>query len=182
MHGRTLRLPSSSQAHNQLRELPDTLGELRALTALHLEGNLLGGLPAQIGGLRQLVTLRVADNKMERLPETFSLLTSLGGTLDLSRNPLRSLPVSFGNLNGLAKVVLDRTRITTLPASFSNLRISTLYGSAAFAIRMIFPFCCRVGVPALDTGTRWVALAAVRTHGLWIFRPQVYRGHVCLSG
>lgn len=67
------------QLHLELRgrSLPDSLGALRNLDALHIEGPQLAGLPSCIGDLRALRSLRVEAFHLLSLPRSIESLSDL---------------------------------------------------------------------------------------------------------
>ncbi|MHA1386077.1 MAG: leucine-rich repeat domain-containing protein, partial [Candidatus Helarchaeota archaeon] len=72
---------------NQLTTLPESIGNLKSLKELYLEGNELTTLPESIGNLKSLKELYLRNNKLTALPESLGGLDNLK-TLYLAGNPL----------------------------------------------------------------------------------------------
>ena len=77
---------------NELRFLPETIGDLVDLEALYLEGNHLSGLPESIGRLTKLNHLNLRNNQLTQLPQSLRLLPKLWA-LNLHGNEALGLPV-----------------------------------------------------------------------------------------
>src|SRR6266853_114715 len=75
----------------KLTELPESLGELTALTHLFLNDNQLTTFPAEIGQLTALTALALAGNQLTTLPAELGQLTALTW-LFLHGNPALGLP------------------------------------------------------------------------------------------
>lgn len=122
--------------HNELKFLPDYMGDLRRLQFLYaqhndidkmpdLEGcehlqelyisnNFIKEIPEQM--LEKLVSIKVLDlrdNKIEKLPETISMLASLM-RLDLSNNSISSLPTSLCTLAHLTSLQVEGNPIKSI--------------------------------------------------------------------
>ncbi|WP_220017765.1 leucine-rich repeat domain-containing protein [Candidatus Rhabdochlamydia oedothoracis] len=114
-----------SLEHNQLTALPESFGNLQALTQLHLSSNQLTALPESFGNLQALTNLYLKKNQLATLPESFGNLQALTDLI-LCKNQLTALPESFGNLQALNKLDLSSNKLTTLPKSFGKLQALTL--------------------------------------------------------
>jgi len=64
-------------ARQGLEALPESIGELKALTKLHVSGHQLTKLPAAIGSLTALTKLNVSRNQLKELPAAIGSLTAL---------------------------------------------------------------------------------------------------------
>ncbi len=102
-------------------ELPDTLGNLKALKALGIDENSLKTLPGWIGQLTALEMLSASGNILSTMPEEIFHLPALK-SLNLSENKLISLPDSIGNLEGLEELYLSENGLVTLPAGIGSLK------------------------------------------------------------
>jgi internalin A len=78
---------------NEIQELPQWIGELSTLKALAINRNRLRTLPPEIGSLRRLVGLGLMANRLKTLPETLRTLPLK--TLRLESNPALGLPDSI---------------------------------------------------------------------------------------
>ncbi|MHA2298528.1 MAG: leucine-rich repeat domain-containing protein [Candidatus Hodarchaeales archaeon] len=114
------RITSIDLSNKQLKQVPESFGNLSELQHLELHWNKLKTLPESFGELSNLQTLRLNYNKLTTLPESFGQLRNLE-TLYLFNNQLRTLPESFGELSNLQTLRLNYNELTTLPESFGNL-------------------------------------------------------------
>jgi len=121
--------------NNDLKQLPDWIGNFPKLTMLDLCGNELTSLPDSIGKLSKLKRIDLGSNRLQTLPETFGNLKSLEEfeLLETHNHPaleakwgqgswFSRLPDSFGNLSSLKSFFVSDTRLTGLPESFGNLK------------------------------------------------------------
>ena len=69
-----------------LTAVPDSIGQLTALTALYLHGNQLTAVPDSIGQLTALTALALGGNQLTAVPDSIGQLTALT-TLDPRRQP-----------------------------------------------------------------------------------------------
>ncbi len=126
-------------AHQQLKELPTTIGKLPKLEILNLEDNKLTALPASIGELKTLKVLNLSQNYgLKTLPAMEKLLCL--EELDLTYTDIATLPESFFELPNIKKVVtlqseLDRdtAMIRRLMEAFPN---ATIVSNAKEAITL----------------------------------------------
>jgi internalin A len=116
----TLRLPG-------ILFLPESIGELRHLKMLELDGAEVIALPDSIGKLTQLETLRLNGTQLTALPESICHLTHLK-KLHVVNTPLTGLPQSIGQLVQLEQLYLSGTELTALPESIGQLtQLKELY-------------------------------------------------------
>lgn len=92
--------------NNELKVLPDEIGNLERLQILNLENNRLKKLPDSIGNLRNLQTLDVKKNVLKDLPLALCDLPSLR-LLDISRNEITELPRRLAFVRTLENLQLD---------------------------------------------------------------------------
>ena len=112
-------------AHSQLQSLPESFGNLSALTTLDLDNNHLQSLPESFGNLSALTELYLIHNQLQSLPKSFGNLSTLT-SLCLYDNQLQSLPESFGNLSALTYLDLHNNNLQKLPPKFETLPLQTL--------------------------------------------------------
>ncbi|CAI5980158.1 unnamed protein product [Closterium sp. NIES-65] len=101
--------------------LPASLGSMSRLQSLLLTGlTNLRALPASIGQLKNLKKLKLMSlSQLSILPDSFGELTSLR-ILVISHVPLTALPADF-TFPSLLSLTISHTKLSTLPPSFSSL-------------------------------------------------------------
>ena len=104
-----------------LKELPESIGNLKSLGILYLDNNQLKSIPESIGNLKSLGILYLDNNKLESIPESIGNLKSLKW-LYLDNNKLESIPESIGNLDSLKELRLDNNQLESIPKSIGNLK------------------------------------------------------------
>ena len=122
-------------AGNDLKKLPEWIGNFTELKELDLDCNELSVLPDSIGKLTKLKSITLDENRLETLPDTFGNLKSLEvfALWERHNNPkleelygqaswFTYLPESFGKLSSLKIFSIAETRLTKLPESFGNLK------------------------------------------------------------
>lgn len=77
-----------------LTSVPPELGQLTAVSVLHLQYNRLTGVPAEVGQLSGLTTLYLNNNRLVVIPEELSQLSALK-QLFLHGNPALGIPDSL---------------------------------------------------------------------------------------
>ncbi len=107
-------------SYSQLKDLPESVGDLTNLIELNLSENLLDNLPEFMGNLTKLTRLDLRFNQLKTLPEFMGNLTKLT-RLDLSFNQLKTLPESMENLTDLIELNLSTNQLKYLPESVENL-------------------------------------------------------------
>ncbi|MEY4169861.1 MAG: hypothetical protein RLZ94_934 [Actinomycetota bacterium] len=107
--------------------LPDWLAALPELRGLHLSGSRLEALPARLLSSRIMETIACDSPFLHELPgcRTDGWGTRLE-TLDLMGSGVTSLPESIATASGLRHVLLDRSRVRTLPAGILALPLERL--------------------------------------------------------
>ncbi|XP_050144913.1 disease resistance-like protein DSC1 isoform X20 [Malus sylvestris] len=102
-----------------IKNLPESIGNLKSLEKLDLRGTAIKNLPASIGNLKSLEKLDLSGTAIKCLPASIGNLKSLE-KLDLSGTAIKCLPESIGNLKSLEKLDLSGTVIKCLPASIKE--------------------------------------------------------------
>lgn len=106
---------------NPLERLPNWIGEFERLRWLTLTRSALRELPEQLGDLRALRHLSCFQSKsLEQIPHSIGRLTALDD-LDLRYCALGELPSSIGELAQLRELQIHNNPLTTLPASVGKL-------------------------------------------------------------
>lgn len=97
--------------HNQLTELPDSLGKLRHLSTLVVSGNKLAALPASLARLDELKELRANDCELTDLPSGMQDMVSLVD-LQLACNKCARdrVPHAAGSRVAMHRIVQVRAR------------------------------------------------------------------------
>jgi len=108
-HGSRLDL-----AHLGLTAVPDSIGQLTALTELDLNGNQLTAVPDWIGQLTALIGFFFSRNRLTAVPDSIGQLTALT-VLYLSGNQLTAVPDSIGQLTALTELHFSGNRLTAVP-------------------------------------------------------------------
>ncbi len=104
-----------------LKQLPESIGNLGLLERLYLQKNQFNSLPNSIGKLKVLQTLTLESNKLSSLPDSIGNLGSLQ-EFNATHNRLTTLPSSFGKMKALVELRLEYNRLTELPESLGNLK------------------------------------------------------------
>ncbi len=117
----------------QIRELPESIGQLDALQILGLGWNELEALPEAIGDLANLEELRLHDNRITSLPQAIGDLLRLE-ELFLGHNELHELPANVGYLTSLRALHLNDNPLWELPEEIGDLtKLEVLNLSRGFA-------------------------------------------------
>ena len=119
---------------NNLTSIPSQIGQLSSLTGLNLSNNNLVSLPDEIYQLTNLTELSLYDNNLESISEDIGNLTNLK-SLDLFENQLTSLPKLIGNLVNLeygnGGIDISDNPLNSLPDSIRNIK-HTLVAESKF--------------------------------------------------
>ena len=83
--------------NNEIKTIPDCVGNLASLQSLHISRNRLETLPATVGQLRNLKGLYCAHNKLTTLPDTLSELSDSLERVDVSHNSIVTLPTAIAS-------------------------------------------------------------------------------------
>ena len=106
-----------------LKELPSSIGDLKALQRLDLRETGIKELPSSIGDLKGLQSLYLSVTAIKELPSSIGHLKALE-SLDLSGMVMiKELPSSIGHLKALQSLDLsDCKNLVNLPESICDLR------------------------------------------------------------
>ena len=117
---RNMNITSLDLSHENLTNLPESIGKLTKLNGLDLRDNRITKLPESIGKLTKLDMLDLRDNRITKLPESIGNLKNLEH-IHLSNNNLIKLPPQIGNLKKLLVLSLDYNNLESLPPQIGNL-------------------------------------------------------------
>ncbi|KAI9496377.1 hypothetical protein BDB00DRAFT_750852, partial [Zychaea mexicana] len=108
-------------SHNQIRTLPNELGNLTHLRVLNLSYNRIVALPNSIHRLNRLRAVNVSHNQLHTLPASMCTLDDLC-VLIVNNNSLVHLPYQLGRLKRLATFHIgDNPLLTSLPAEIADM-------------------------------------------------------------
>ena len=112
-----VRVETLDASNNALTALPASLVMLTALKLLNVNDNKLSELPEWIGDLRAMEEFFANDNELTALPASLAKLTALK-KLEARDNKLSELPEWIGELRALESLDAGNA-LTALPASLS---------------------------------------------------------------
>ena len=113
-------------SYNQIKELPDWIGELENLDMLVANNaNLSGSIPEEIGYLKKLRTLHLYTNDLSgSIPEEICDLSELESLNLRYNNLLGIIPSNIGNLKKMLMLELDGNQLEgIIPESIQNLNL-----------------------------------------------------------
>ena len=113
---------------NNLTDLPDELGDLKALRVIKLDYNKLEHLPAMLTKLPRLTNLQMGGNLLSTVDASVAELRALTD-LDLSGNRLITVDPAIARCEKLVYLNLENNMLTALPpeiGSMENLRVLDL--------------------------------------------------------
>lgn len=108
-------------AHNEIRELPDALGDLTLMRELIISHNSIGAIPSTISRCQQLRILRADHNKLVTLPSSIQRCKLLE-LIFVGHNHIETLPRSLGTLGQLQRLVVSHNALKALPYELANCR------------------------------------------------------------
>ncbi|MES2811187.1 MAG: AAA family ATPase [Bacteroidota bacterium] len=106
--------------HNQLTEIPASIGSLVYLNNLYLRNNKISVLPKEIGNLKRLRLLLLGNNQIDNLPAEIGKLNLLT-QLRIENNKLSELPSEIGLLSNLTHLFLENNQLNYLPEEIKKL-------------------------------------------------------------
>ena len=99
-------LGSYENDHNQIKELPAEIGQLKNIEYIHLGNNKLKSLPRQITNCIKLKELALWCNEFEEIPEWLSEMNLKD--LNFYTNKIQHLPTNYKFLTKIPKLTLDK--------------------------------------------------------------------------
>ena len=108
-------------SHNQLKCLPERMGDLPSLQEFYAMDNQLSRLPDSFCGLQSLKLMACSNNRLVVLPDELGRLIHLE-TIEASHNRLRFLPDSIAEIGGLRHLVVSDNDIQDLPGWVGNMK------------------------------------------------------------
>ncbi|KAG2493804.1 hypothetical protein HYH03_008023 [Edaphochlamys debaryana] len=142
-------LTSLDLSHNALESLPLGLGRLSRLLELRLDGNQLSYLPPALAGLPCLTALHASYNRLTALPSELGAATCLTG-IYVSHNRLTAIPPDIGQLrHRLSELQLHNNHLSVLPRELGLLASLTRLTTSANPLVHPPPHVARRGVAAV---------------------------------
>ncbi|HRF42585.1 MAG TPA: TonB family protein, partial [Saprospiraceae bacterium] len=118
--GKLTRLNYVHLSHNQLKNLPNEIGQWSEVISLNLSNNQLTALPLGIEKMTKLTRLTLTKNQLKTLPHEIGQLTELTH-LHLENNQLTALPLEIWRLTKLRKLDLTNNQLSERPTEAENL-------------------------------------------------------------
>lgn len=111
--------------HNQIENIPETIGRLTNLEKLDLRKNRTENIPESIGNLINLKELNLGYNEIVNIPYSVGRLTNLE-KLYLLNNQIENIPESIGDLINLKELNLSSNALLSIPLSLNVGRLTKL--------------------------------------------------------
>lgn len=113
--------------HNRLEHVPPELGQLSRLVVLNLNNNAITQIPKAFEGLAALHELHLFQNRLRELPSCLGALDALD-TLIAGANAIRDVSPQLGGATALRVLDLDANNLIQLPSEIGRLiRLEELY-------------------------------------------------------
>lgn len=106
--------------HNELKLLPQYMGDLRKIEFIYAQHNDIDTLPL-LEGCEHLQELHISNNYIKEIPERFCETLPNLKVLDLRDNKIEKLPDDIQMLQSLMRLDLSNNTITSLPSSLCSL-------------------------------------------------------------
>jgi Leucine-rich repeat (LRR) protein len=119
--------------NNQIKTLPDLIGNLINLQKLYLHNNQINILPDSIGNLINLQKLYLHNNQINILPDSIGNLINLQ-KINLDNNQITILPDSIGNLINLRDLYLTYNKIMILPNEILKIKKALIIDETSYEI------------------------------------------------
>jgi Leucine-rich repeat (LRR) protein len=105
---------------NNLKCIPETVGNLKNLVKFSIQSNKIYVLPKSICNLLALKELYVSNNALTKIPGNIGSIKNLT-TLAVGGNKIFWLPKSIGKLKKIQLINAENNRIRTIPKSFAKI-------------------------------------------------------------
>lgn len=99
--------------HNQIKHIPRFIAKMDSLRSLDLNYNQLKLSKSDVKHVSKVKKLSIGGNKINKLPENIGTLQCTN--LNLGKNKLSDLPVSFANLKQLKHLIFYENEFETVP-------------------------------------------------------------------
>lgn len=106
--------------NNQISEIPDSVGDLKALSRIIIDSNKISKISNRLSELEYFKDFRLSNNNISNVPSIVWNLKYLN-ILILSNNQISKLPEELGNLQSLTQLYLQNNLLETLPDGIGNL-------------------------------------------------------------
>lgn len=119
--GNITHLKKLKVGKNDIKTLPDSVGDLKSLEHLDISRNThLSKLPKEIGGLQELKVFKAHHAKLQTIPKEIGNCYALQ-ELYVDHNQLKALPKEIAQLSLLEVLYVDHNKLTTLPDTLKEL-------------------------------------------------------------
>jgi TonB family protein len=105
---------------NNIDTLPDEIGLLNNLKEINAKSNMITTIPRSFSAIKELTMLRLGQNKFEVIPDVIFEMSTLE-ILDLAENELISVPAKINSLTQLKELDLSNNKLESLPNSMAEL-------------------------------------------------------------
>lgn len=106
--------------HNELKFLPEYMGDLRKIEFIYAQHNDIDKLPL-LEGCEHLQELHISNNYIKEIPERFCESLPNLKVLDLRDNKIEKLPDDIAMLQSLMRLDLSNNAVSSLPSSLCSL-------------------------------------------------------------
>ena len=145
IHG-LVKLQHLNLLRNDLRSLPDGIGQLSDLTRLDVANNRLVRLPEEIGRLRRLRHLNLECNELSELPVDFGRLAC--DVINVNCNNLRVFSSCFLDMPRLRELSIMANDVDSLPGDMGRMRQLQAFRASRNRIRILPDSVVRI--PSLE--------------------------------
>lgn len=107
-------------SNNKIKKIPDSIGEIKALTRIIIDNNQVDTISKKIETLNNFIDLRMANNNLKQIPNTIYYLKKLS-ILILNNNAIETIEEKIGQLSSLTQLHLQNNPIEYLHPSIKKL-------------------------------------------------------------